>query len=482
LVLITIIPVLTSGGYGYDSASSCDPNASRKGRSAQLLQSIPCDLSVQAYCNLPGSAYPWHAVRRFVHENQGLMRRMYGDVRHISILQAEIDNNDIDIEDIHRTAERYSRKKAGKKMKHVHSTQFEYVREKNNDVITEPHFRPTQKSSAFKSKLKTSSTTNPTIINANMESTTLSTIRPDFLNISQPTTEIGQEKKDQHKNSNTTTKVEGEKIDIEKLSTIANLETNIELVENVSTTTVKTIDYTIGVTGSSAIPVAKEAEEEINAQTSIDASTISTTTTDGEEKIQPQEHNIPEISTDKLDDKSNQIEQNKTEVNASKSPEGLLFQDAAQKDPPTINMRGVNACPVKEEVVAPFWANNTRGEVLALLNLYPFEQYVHWEKCSYEFKQMYCREGCRCEQQYRLHRLLAYDPHNECRGIFSDWFRFPSCCICKCYDLPYDFRVTSRSPRTIARETIQYAEDELQNAIYGHATDDWYRPKDDDHI
>ena len=41
-----------------------------------------------------------------------------------------------------------------------------------------------------------------------------------------------------------------------------------------------------------------------------------------------------------------------------------------------------NACPVKEEVVAPFWANNTRGEILALLNLYPFEQYVHWERCS----------------------------------------------------------------------------------------------------
>lgn len=106
-----------------------------------------------------------------------------------------------------------------------------------------------------------------------------------------------------------------------------------------------------------------------------------------------------------------------------------------------------NACPVKEEVVAPFWANNTRGEVLALLNLYPFEQYVHWEKCTYEHRQMYCREGCRCEQQYRLHRLLAYDPNNECRGIFSDWFRFPSCCVCKCYNIPADFRVTSRSPR-----------------------------------
>ena len=73
----------------------------------------------------------------------------------------------------------------------------------------------------------------------------------------------------------------------------------------------------------------------------------------------------------------------------------------------------------------------------------------------------------RCEQQYRLHRLLAFDPNNECRGnnitvfyaskagmhlsqakmqrptipiqlslrpgIFSDWFSFPSFCLCKCY-------------------------------------------------
>ncbi|CAG2057016.1 unnamed protein product, partial [Timema podura] len=129
-----------------------------------------------------------------------------------------------------------------------------------------------------------------------------------------------------------------------------------------------------------------------------------------------------------------------------------LFQDTKdeQRPPPSppVKLRGVNACPVKEEVVAPFWANNTRGEVLALLNLYPFEQYVHWEKCTFELKQMYCREGCRCEQQYRLHRLLAYDPNNECRGIFSDWFKFPSCCVCKCYDLPADFQITSRSPRT----------------------------------
>lgn len=148
-------------------------------------------------------------------------------------------------------------------------------------------------------------------------------------------------------------------------------------------------------------------------------------------------------------------------------------------------------------MVAPFWANNTRGEVLALLNLYPFEQYVHWEKCTNELKQMWCRDGCRCEQQFRLHRLLAYDPHNECRGIFSDWFRFPSCCICKCYDIPLEYRMTSRSPRDmllqpdevrptaeakpsaqrLSRHPVDVAQDAVKKAAYDHVVgaESWYQ-------
>lgn len=38
-----------------------------------------------------------HAVRRFVQENQGLMRRMYGDERHINVLRAEFEKNDIEL-------------------------------------------------------------------------------------------------------------------------------------------------------------------------------------------------------------------------------------------------------------------------------------------------------------------------------------------------------------------------------------------------
>lgn len=43
-----------------------------------------------------------------------------------------------------------------------------------------------------------------------------------------------------------------------------------------------------------------------------------------------------------------------------------------------------------------------------------------------------CSRDCGCEQKYKWHRLLAYDPDNDCKGIFMDWFLFPSCCVCRC--------------------------------------------------
>lgn len=123
--------------FGYDSGGQCDPRVARRGR-AQLIASIPCDLSQQSYCNLPGSAYPWHAVRRFVHENQGLMKRMYGDVRQISVLKTEFSENFIDKDDIEEAQERYSKKR------HRSMPMKDSVVSKKNrksDTIMEPHFR-----------------------------------------------------------------------------------------------------------------------------------------------------------------------------------------------------------------------------------------------------------------------------------------------------------------------------------------------------
>lgn len=139
LVVLAIfaLTVSTVQAYGFDAGASCnDQKTARRGR-AQLLKSIPCDLSTQAYCNLPGTMYPWHAVRRFVNENQGMMKRMYGDVRHISVLRNEINNNDITLDDVEETAVRYSR--AGwKRNKYLYQ---ESSKAKNSDLLSEAHYR-----------------------------------------------------------------------------------------------------------------------------------------------------------------------------------------------------------------------------------------------------------------------------------------------------------------------------------------------------
>lgn len=84
-------------GYGYDSGS--DQGACGTQYRTRRMHQPPCDLSREGYCARAGSTYPWHAVKRFVRENQGLMRRMYGDQRHISVLRAEFVEGDGDDDD-----------------------------------------------------------------------------------------------------------------------------------------------------------------------------------------------------------------------------------------------------------------------------------------------------------------------------------------------------------------------------------------------
>ncbi|XP_023298276.2 protein spaetzle 4 [Lucilia cuprina] len=637
-----------TSSFGFDSATSCSPNAkqSRRGR-AQMLAAIPCDLTTQAYCNLPGAAYPWHAVRRFVHENQGLMKRMYGDVRHISVLRDEIINNEIDVEDIELAAERYSRDGYNRRASKFMHNREDFDNFKTNDVLREPHFRPvttttTTTTTTTKTPISTTEKLETTTDNSELEKTTNSEaetkLNPSNVNAT-TNNELNQKVEnnfkskllqiDEDPDSELTTKTDLEKelegsdttvedeededVNIEFNSvyetpneTTAPEKTsgdNIEIVDspqlgltNITidpsvhlTTTTKTESSTSSPTTTTTaktttttikpetvaerapfkqrkpfIPSSQrqrpsqqlhKVDSTISAKlklktnpTSASPSRLTTTTSastsNNETKTAETSSSTTPLTSTKTSPFKSHLNKNYNRYTthnnryalpttsppgpqlltptvqpfksnpelllgekirkpvasatpsvsaagglASNKPvlkDSQLFQDTMKQEAPAsaVNARGVNACPVKEEVVAPFWANNTRGEVLALLNLYPFEQYVHWEKCTHEHKQMYCREGCRCEQQYRLHRLLAYDPHNECRGIFSDWFRFPSCCICKCYNIPLDFRATSRSPRSESgtsdyRHPIEVAEEQVKNAIYEHATEEWYRPKDE---
>ncbi|XP_014252668.1 protein spaetzle 3 isoform X2 [Cimex lectularius] len=91
----------------------------------------------------------------------------------------------------------------------------------------------------------------------------------------------------------------------------------------------------------------------------------------------------------------------------------------------------VDACQSKIEIVTPYWAANSAGKIRAVVNTQHFEQAVHQEVCS-KVQTNRCSGDCGCEQKYKWHRLLAYDPDNDCKGIFMDWFLFPSCCVCRC--------------------------------------------------
>jgi len=95
-----------------------------------------------------------------------------------------------------------------------------------------------------------------------------------------------------------------------------------------------------------------------------------------------------------------------------------------------------DVCRSTVEIATPYWASNSNGKVRAILNSDQFEQAVHQEICSASTTSR-CNRDCSCEQKYKWHRLLAYDPNNDCAGIFMDWFLFPSCCVCRCSDNPF---------------------------------------------
>jgi len=96
----------------------------------------------------------------------------------------------------------------------------------------------------------------------------------------------------------------------------------------------------------------------------------------------------------------------------------------------------IDVCQSKIEVTTPYWATNSKGKVRAIVNNKQFEQAVHQEICRAS-RTFRCAGDCGCEQKYKWHRLLAYDPNQgECGGIFMDWFLFPSCCACRCRKNP----------------------------------------------
>ncbi|CAL8138728.1 unnamed protein product [Orchesella dallaii] len=508
------------GGAGDDMIMTCS-RPTKSSRAAKYLAikqlDIPCDMADKkaAWCNLPGDKYPWHAVRRFVFENQGLMRRMYGEVRQLSLLRMEFEDDlDDELEEERRGPPRAPPLPEDHRRNSILTEIFDeslprvlsqsppedqlLLRDHNNLINIRGSTPRT-----FPSVSSSSSSTSEAAATSETEPVTSSSATPQMFGgnsgASSSSEEMLRIMNGVNNETTATTTATEVTIPSEQVTTDSVATTSSELN---GTTTSNTVVDLGGETGSpvtsGSVRSGVAVEEVVVTEEATQSTTSGVTETENNEEEQEQAlaqgggvvTTTEEIVLETLSEDEQVVDQapvvepmgtqqqlnDGLEIGGMGSDEShdflnldknhiLYFDDVGknrrpvgggggggggdqylqpppqheQQQPPSQGkLKAVNACPVKEEVVAPYWANNTRGEILALLNLYPFEQYIHWERCNHENKQMFCRQGCRCEQQYRLHRLLAFDPTNECRGIFSDWFRFPSCCVCRCYLNEYE--------------------------------------------
>ena len=92
-------------------------------------------------------------VKKFVYENQGLVRRMYGDMRHIFVMQSELEN-EADLDELQHSADKYS-KAFNEHNQRQMKAKKPVVEKKNFRSDSEPYFRPAQRPSAINSKQKT---------------------------------------------------------------------------------------------------------------------------------------------------------------------------------------------------------------------------------------------------------------------------------------------------------------------------------------
>lgn len=451
-----------SGGHtgGAAEAQSCGPRLS-----ARFLLDIPCDMSRSAFCNVPGSSYPWHAVRRYIFENQGLVRRMYGDQRHSLIMGNELEERRLRYDDLryhvpvpppdeYTDAETGPRGRAAYRVRpnSRYANLLKTSPQADDEKVRPPPPPPPSPSQRPPAHSGGATVAAAVVTTAGGTSSVAATT--GAVPVATAPAILQNDATVYRPGSPTQVVFHDEPVDSER-PPAATETSQAEPLRTAATAVPAAPTHAPGAPGTTTATTTASIKDQTSSDTTAatDVGEFEPSYAAGEpfthepEPLHAYATSLPSSTSATAEPLVGLLDSNSIEpperplapdVGRPANAEGGTGEvdddsSASSTDQPP--KKGVNACPVKQEVLAPYWANNTRGKVLALLNVYPFEQYVHAEKCAFENQQMFCRDGCRCEQQFRLHRLLAFDPRNECRGIFADWFRFPSCCVCICYDI-----------------------------------------------
>lgn len=446
MLSILFFSLIIGDSYSYDEYSYCD----RQARTARVLDLVPtnCEMSTYGFCYEKGQDYPDKAIRRFLKENLGLMKRMTSDLDSREVVREMrsgfnmwTQSEHYDDEEVMLDGDEAEGRASSFQMHMMPPGEnifnglaynikygsglatIKNVRDENMKEMEEETTGTTTRTTTSQSTM---------IVTTVQSSTTTSSMGTETSTQPAPSTQTN------------TWKDSSDYIEPSTVTETMQTSTMMDSTEMIQETTFEAQE-------TPTEPPVTQPEEfypdeyyseypEYSQPSELPVQSA---------QVQPQEVREQVQEADYLEEVLEEI--NETELEQEEKliqeVEEVLVEEII---PEEIDYTGesVNACEVEVSISAPYWATNTRNDTLTLLNLYPFEQYIHMEICKAEHQEMLCRPGCRCEQQYRLHRLLAFDPTNECRGIFSDWFRFPSFCICKCYNSARQFKELTRNPKS----------------------------------
>lgn len=279
---------------------------------------------------MPGSAYPWHAVRRFVHENQGLMKRMYGDIRQISVLKNEFDGNYLETDEFEAASERYSEKRfRAMKFSKDQEQRPSQLNKKNrkSDTIMEPHFR-------LQSTSSTTSTTTTT-----PKSTSKTTIElPNINNVTTKKPTAYSNAKDYYLLTSNDTAIIDFEIETNKLN-IGNESETFNEQDSVTVVTLSSNPNSI-TNESESLSITKKIlsqEQQHGSTTEVSLDHLSS-----HESYSGSESGEASYEHEDEFDGHVSIEEEEGE-NVSPTMKGQLFQDTVQKPEPSppLNVRGV---------------------------------------------------------------------------------------------------------------------------------------------
>ncbi|XP_045111443.1 neurotrophin 1-like [Portunus trituberculatus] len=116
----------------------------------------------------------------------------------------------------------------------------------------------------------------------------------------------------------------------------------------------------------------------------------------------------------------------------------LLYYDNTTT--PSARRGGHFVCESAVDYIRPGWAQNLRGEWVAILNTDRFPQTVKIETCRYGNKRCEYLPPCyksRCAQRYSYTRLLSLNPHLPSLRPVIDVFQIPTACSCFVEDFTY---------------------------------------------